>query len=113
VIGFRKIFLFPAVFIALGHSFVPHSHDKGSDLSFHQHNNHLDLFDLVACFFTVDHESEDFENYLSDGSAPAIPAGNYAVIPSFYAERSVPSSPLALVTSDHHDCPSLRGPPHS
>ena len=108
----KKIPLFIAVIIALGHSFVPHSHEETVDVSIHHHDGHHDILDLVTCFFTVDHESEDLENYLTE-SYDALPGDNYAVIPSRYAEKREPFFSESLVDSPRRDGPTLRGPPRS
>jgi hypothetical protein len=109
----RHIFITLAVLIFLGHSFVPHTHeDEGHDEGLHQHNEeHNGLGDLIACFFQVDHESEDLDNFFSPDLNPSITPNGYAVIPQTYFvqkplafESVVPSAP----TLGTH---FLRGPP--
>jgi hypothetical protein len=108
----KKIPLFLALIIALGHSFVPHSHDEPADISIHHHDDHHGVLDMVACFFTVDHESEDLENYLTE-RGDALPSNHYAVIPAKYSERPSPFLTESHIDSPYRDGPTLRGPPQS
>jgi zinc transporter ZupT len=109
----RHIFITLAALIFLGHSFVPHNHeDTHPAEALHQHDDHHHgIGDLLVCFFHVDHESEDFNNFFSPDLNPSIATNGYAVIPQTYFvqkplafESVVPSAP----TLGTH---FLRGPP--
>ena len=109
----RHIFVSIAALIFLGHSFVPHSHeDEGHDEGLHQHSEaHNDLGDLIACFFQVDHESKDLDNFFTPDLNSSLKTNDCALIPQTYFvreplafESAVPSAPMLGIYF-------LRGPP--
>lgn len=109
----RHTFLLLAALIFVGHSLVPHTHeDDDHEMAIHDHDDsHTDLGDLLVCFFHVDHESEDFDNFFAPDFSTAARPNSYAVIPNTYFEQKpawykskVPSPPILCAHS-------LRGPP--
>jgi hypothetical protein len=109
----RHIFLAVAALIFLGHSFVPHTHLSGNDEeSFHHHDDeHQGLGDLIVCFFEVDHDSEDLDNFVTPDFDTALPATGYAVIPKIYFEQEPPASHSFIAGNTCLSTPFLRGPP--
>lgn len=109
----RHIFITLAALIFLGHSFVPHNHEDTSlEVALHQHDDHHHgIGDLLVCFFHVDHESEDFDNFFTSDFSPQLTSGSFAVIPQTYFVQEPLAFESAVPLAPTLGTQTLRGPP--
>lgn len=109
----RHIFLSLAVFIFIGHSIVPHNHidERATEAIHHHEDDHKSMSEAIACFFQVDHSSEELDNFFASDSGPVLATNGYAVIPAVFFDQKPATFASAAPPALYLSAPSLRGPP--
>jgi len=111
----RHIFLSLAVFIFIGHSLVPHTHiDERITQAIHHHDDaHKSMGEAIACFFQVEHSSEELDNFFASDSGPVLITNGYKVIPAVFFDQKPATFTSAAPPAPTLSTPSLRGPPRA